>query len=161
MATPAVPARDRSRRFVGALALAVALAACGGPDADDGDMRVDETSAMDTTPAGTPAPPSISTISDDVQRQTAVTLAEWSLSAADDALPAGEITFQISNTGSQAHSLAIDGGGITARSDPVPPGGAGSLTVQLDAGTYRLYCPDAAAGEPHATRGMSRPFVAR
>lgn len=124
-------------------------------------MRVDGESAMDTTPAGTPAPPSIATISGDAQRQTAVTLAEWSLSSADDALPAGEVTFQISNTGSEAHSLAIDGGGITARSEPVPPGGAGSLTVELAPGTYRLYCPDGAESESHATRGMTLPFVAR
>ena len=124
-------------------------------------MRVDENAAMDTTPAGTPAPPSAPAIASDLARQTTVTLAEWGIAIAADALPAGEITFQAANTGTEAHTLAIDGPGVAERSESIEPGGARSLTVVLEPGTYRLYCPDGTGEDAHAGRGMSAPLVVR
>lgn len=135
--------------------------ACGGSDAGEADMRVDEGSAMDTTPAGTPAPPSLPAIAEDVQRQTSIVLSEWQVAPGEDLLPAGEITFQIANTGSEPHVLAVEGEGVSERSDSVPPGGTANLTLELAAGTYRLFCPDGAGADAHAGRGMSAAFVVR
>jgi plastocyanin len=137
------------------------LSACGDSDADRRDMRVEEGAAMDTTPAGTPAPPSTPAIASDLDRQTAVTLTEWNVTLNADALPAGEVTFQAANTGVEVHSLAIEGSGVSERTEPIAPGGASSLTVHLEPGTYRLYCPDGSGDSAHAARGMSAGLVVR
>src|SRR5690606_30730458 len=110
------------------------------------DMRVDEQAAMDTTPAGTPAPPSIPMLQQELQRQTTVTLGEWTLALDSDALPSGEVTFQVVNTDSRPHALAIDGPDTSERTDAIDPGDTRNLTVRLAPGTYRLFCPDPAAG---------------
>ncbi|HEX6069044.1 MAG TPA: cupredoxin domain-containing protein [Longimicrobiaceae bacterium] len=142
-------------------ALAILMPACGGSDADSRDMRVEGRAAMDTTPAGTPAPPSLPVLADDARRQTTVVLREWSLEPGADAVPAGEVTFQAMNTGGESHTLAIDGGGVDARTPPIGPGETATLTVALEPGTYRLFCPDGEGGATHASRGLSAPLVVR
>jgi plastocyanin len=124
-------------------------------------MRVDGRAAMDTTPAGTPAPPSLPALADDARRHTTVVLREWSLEPAADAVPSGDVTFQAMNTGSEFHTLAIDGAGVDARTTPIGPGETATLTVALEPGTYRLFCPDGEGGATHASRGLSAPLVVR
>lgn len=158
--TSTLPNFSRPRLATGLLPLLL-LCACGGSDADERDMRVDDEAAMDTTPAGTPAPPSVPAIAGDLDRQTTVTMTEWSVTLDADALPAGEITFQAANTGVEAHTLAIDGPGVAESTEPIGPGGASSLTVQLEPGTYRVYCPDGIGEDAHGVRGMSAPIVVR
>lgn len=153
--------RRRPARAVAAIGLLAALTACGGSDADDTDMRVDAGAVMDTTPGGTAAPPTLPSLAGDSRRQTTVTLREWEVALADDALPAGEVTFQAMNTGTAPHALAVQGPDIDARTEPIEPGGTAALTLQLAPGTYRLFCPDAPADGRHDERGMSTPLVAR
>lgn len=163
MSTRSRPRPIRTLRAAAAFGflLSTAVTGCGAPGDEVADMRVNEGSAMDTTPAGTPAPPTPSSIASDTERQTAVILSEWEVATRDDALPAGEITFQVTNSGTEPHALAVDGYGVAERSEPIPPGGASTLTVQLAPGTYRLYCPDGGGDTAHAQRGMSAPFVVR
>ena len=54
---------------------------------------------------------------------------------------AGEVTFAVSNEGSMPHALEIEGGGVEEETDTIAPGESGSLTVDLEAGEYELYCP--------------------
>jgi hypothetical protein len=158
----APPPRSRSSTGAAArLTTLFLLLACAGSDAGETDMRVDGEAAMDTTPAGTPAPPSIPAITQDARRQTTVTLHEWGVAIEAEALPAGEFTFQAANAGAEPHALAVEGAGLTDRTDPIPPGGAASLAVRLAPGTYRLFCPDSTGGASHASRGMSVPLVVR
>jgi hypothetical protein len=112
-------------------------------------------------PAGTPAPPSLPTLAEDARRDTRVTLTDSSVVAADDLLPAGEISFQVVNTGSATHTLALEGEGVAQRTEPIEAGATGSLTAVLSPGTYRLYCPDGEEGGSHALRRMSAPVVVR
>jgi hypothetical protein len=161
--------RTRSRLRTGACAIAPAslvaalllLGACGGSDADERDMRVDAGAAMDTTPAGTPAPPSLPALASEAQRNASVTLDEWSLRVDRDGLAAGDVTFRVMNVGESPHVLAVAGADVSARTPAIEPGGTQSLTVTLGPGTYRLACPDSADGASHAGRGMSAPFVVR
>jgi hypothetical protein len=146
--------------FVG-LVLIASLFGCGGSDADTTDMRVDDESAMDTTPAGTAAPPSLPGIATDISRQTSIVLSEWKVAPATDALPAGEITFQVMNSGTLMHRLAIEGTAVDARSEAIDAGATAALTVELPPGTYRLYCPEMSEGVRHDGRGMTVPFVVR
>lgn len=66
-------------------------------------------------------------------------------------LPAGEVTFSITNTGDMEHNFEIEGNGIERMLDtPLQPGESGTLTVSLQPGTYTVYCPVA----NHADEGM-------
>lgn len=144
-----------------AVAFWTAIAGCGGSDADPSDMRVDAGAAMDTTPAGTPAPPSLPGLAGEARRQTTVVLREWEVATDDDALAAGDVTFQVMNTGTAPHALAVTGPGTDARTEPIEPGGTGSLAVALAPGTYHLYCPDETDGDRHDELGMTTPLVVR
>ena len=68
-----------------------------------------------------------------------VTLKEWSIKVDPDKVKAGAIRFDISNTGTAVHALAIDG--IKDKTKNIKPEGKASLTVTLKAGKYTLYCP--------------------
>lgn len=140
---------------------AVLLPGCERSDADRLDMRVNEDAAMDTTPAGTPAPPSLPVVAQETERQSAVALDEWTLAAVPEAVRAGEVTLLATNAGSEVHSLAITGPGVEQRTGPIDPGGTAALTVRLEPGTYRLFCPEEGPDGRHAERGMSAPFAVR
>lgn len=66
-------------------------------------------------------------------------------------LSAGLVTFEITNDGSVAHSFEIEGEGLEEELDEaLEPGETATLTVELQAGSYRVYCP---VGD-HAEEGM-------
>ena len=54
---------------------------------------------------------------------------------------AGESTFTFANDGGTAHALEIEGGDVEEESETIEPGESTSLTVELAAGRYVLYCP--------------------
>ncbi len=57
-------------------------------------------------------------------------------------LPAGPVTFLITNYGPSVHSFAIDGPGIDeALTHELEPGQQGAFTVDLQPGTYAVICP--------------------
>jgi uncharacterized surface protein with fasciclin (FAS1) repeats len=66
-------------------------------------------------------------------------------------LPAGPTTFEVTNNGTMEHSFEIEGGDIEEVFDEnLQPGGSNTLTVDLPAGEYEVYCP---VGD-HAEQGM-------
>ena len=66
-------------------------------------------------------------------------------------VPAGTVTFNITNNGTMEHSFHIEGNGIDQELEPhLQPGESGTLTVDLAPGTYTVYCPV----EDHRSRGM-------
>lgn len=70
-----------------------------------------------------------------------VTESEFAIDASPTSLPAGSVTFAISNTGAASHDVVVKGPGVdNVASALVSPGGTGSLTVTLQPGTYELYC---------------------
>jgi uncharacterized cupredoxin-like copper-binding protein len=61
-----------------------------------------------------------------------------------DTLTAGPTTFEVTNRGSERHSLAIasDGGGAEANLDAeLGPGESATLEYDLKEGQYTIYCP--------------------
>ncbi len=75
---------------------------------------------------------------------------EWSISIGSTklskrqgnaAIPAGTVTFKITNSGSVAHELEIQGNGIDKMSSTVEPGASTTLTVHLTPGKYEVWCP--------------------
>ena len=63
---------------------------------------------------------------------------------------AGEVTFALQNDGSAEHNLEVEGNGIEEVSDTIGGGKSTELTVDLEAGTYEMYC----AIDGHKDLGM-------
>lgn len=79
-----------------------------------------------------------------------VTLTEFEVQMPAE-LPSGPTVFVISNTGSFPHNFEIEGNGIEMELEEDLLGGEqGRLEVDLQAGTYEIYCP---VGN-HADQGM-------
>ena len=76
-------------------------------------------------------------------------------------LPSGATTFEVINAGHQPHSFAVTGpAGDTALDKPLQPGETGTLKLNLDAGTYRIYTPvDLSQGEPMQVALNVRPAL--
>ena len=68
---------------------------------------------------------------------------------------AGSVTFTVSNEGKQEHALEVEGNGIEEEIDPIAPGESGTLTVELEPGTYEFYCPI----DGHRDQGMEGTLV--
>ena len=83
-----------------------------------------------TTTTTTPAKPQASTV--------AVSETEFKITAATTSLKAGQVTFEVKNTGKIPHDLAIKQTGDKTKL--IQPGGSAKLTVTLKAGRYELYC---------------------
>ena len=63
----------------------------------------------------------------------------------------GTYAFEVVNEGDVAHALEVEGGGIEEETATLDPGQRATLTVELEGGSYELYCP---VGD-HADRGMT------
>ncbi len=83
--------------------------------------------------------------------EVAVTLTDFSIEM-ELSPRAGITTFVVTNDGATEHNFAVVGGVIDTRFDePLAPGETRTLTTDLDAGTYDVFCP---IGD-HEQRGMA------
>jgi len=81
-----------------------------------------------------------------------VTLKEYEIDM-PDSLPAGPITFRVTNTGSHDHTLRIEGSGVDSKIEPNLKGGESKgLKVALTPGKDRITWPVG----PHVSLGMRR-----
>jgi plastocyanin len=62
----------------------------------------------------------------------------------------GTYTFEATNDGGTDHALEIEGNGIEEETDTIAAGESASVTVDLEAGTYEMYCPI----DGHRAQGM-------
>jgi uncharacterized cupredoxin-like copper-binding protein len=62
----------------------------------------------------------------------------------------GTYTFEATNDGGTDHALEIEGNGVEEETDTIAPGESASVTVDLEAGTYEMYCPI----DGHRDQGM-------
>jgi len=68
-----------------------------------------------------------------------------------ESIPAGSTTFEVTNNGTMEHNFEIEGGDIDEQFDEnLQPGESNTLTVDLPAGNYDVYCP---VGD-HRQQGM-------
>ena len=71
--------------------------------------------------------------------------------------PAGNTSFQVTNTGKELHNFEIEGNGIEKRVGELTPGETKTLLVELKAGKYEVYCPVPG----HKSHGMSLDLAVR
>jgi plastocyanin len=76
---------------------------------------------------------------------------EWSVRPSYRALAAGRIDFNVNNRGEDDHNLTVRDAARDLGKIDLAPGETGTLTVQLTAGSYTLYCSLPA----HEAAGMS------
>ena len=68
-------------------------------------------------------------------------LSEWKVELSASTVPAGTVTFTVTNAGSIPHAFEIEGHGIEKETDQLQPGSTATLTLTLKLGTYEVYCP--------------------
>jgi uncharacterized cupredoxin-like copper-binding protein len=152
-------------RLLAASTACLALAACSGGG---------------TTPSPAAASPGGAADGTSV----AVALSEWSVAPATDTVPAGDVTFGVTNDGPEdPHefvvlrtdldfaSLPVDANGAVTEDsegievvdeiEDIPVGETQELTTSLTAGTYVLLCNiyDETEQEAHYQMGMRIPFT--
>src|SRR2546427_164671 len=80
-------------------------------------------------------------------------LSEWKVELSASTVPAGAVTFTVTNAGTIPHAFEIEGHGIEHETDEIQPGSTATLTLTLKLGTYEVYCPVGdAALEGHHSR---------
>lgn len=126
-----------------ALTMALAgLAACGGEKSERQGNWITGTDTTSTathpaSPGGTALVPETSA---GVTAQ--LMLGEGRIIPPTMPIPPGPVVFTMTNTGTETHSLHIEGPGISKAADqPLAPGATQSISVTLQSGTYTLYCP--------------------
>lgn len=168
------------RKLIIAAAAATALlSACGGDDGGDtASVTTAAASATTATSAATTAPvPSGATTTSAGSAVTAgavdVVLKEWSITTGQ--LKAGSVTLNVKNEGQFKHELlvvkgtyvslpktssgsvdegALPAGALIGEVGDIDGGGSDTLTVDLAAGDYTLFCNITGGGSSHASRGQ-------
>ena len=86
-----------------------------------------------------------------------VTLTEWKIELARDTVPAGPLTFRLSNKGTVTHGFYVRGEGVDKGSREVAAGASGTFSVTLKPGTYEVFCP--MSDNSHKAAGMVKTLV--
>lgn len=129
-----------ARKFLALIAIVIplTLVACGGDDETSSTSAASDTTAAEsTTAAGGGETVNISET-------------EFKLDPADPSVKAGSVTFDVANDGQTVHNLEVEGNGVEEVTDDLEPGDTGQLTVDLQPGTYEIYC----AIDSHRDQGM-------
>ena len=110
------------------------LAACGDDDDTSTEAATPSTTAADTTAEES------TTASGGGGETVDISETEYKLDPADASVKAGSVTFNVANDGQTVHNLEIEGNGVEEESEDLQPGSTGELTVDLEPGTYEMYC---------------------
>lgn len=68
-------------------------------------------------------------------------LSEWTIQLSEATVPAGPVTFTVTNGGSIPHAFEVEGQGTEHETPLIQPGASATLTLTLKPGTYEVYCP--------------------
>ena len=109
-----------------AIAVPLALSACGGDDEDPTTTAAATDETTTTAASGGGA--------------VEISETEYALDPANPSVSAGEVTFEVSNDGSTTHNLEVEGNGVEEEVEDIAPGDSGSLTTELEPGSYEIYC---------------------
>ncbi len=69
-----------------------------------------------------------------------VSLTEYQIDM-PSSIAAGAVTFDVTNDGAEIHGFEVEGNGIEEEIEELGAGEAGTLEVDLEPGTYEVYCP--------------------
>ena len=121
------------------IAIPFVLAACGDDDDTTGAAAPAETTAAEPTTASGGG------------ETVDLSETEYKIAPADATVKAGSVTFNVSNDGQTVHNLEIEGNGVEESTEDLQAGETGQLAVDLQPGTYEMYCSIGG----HAALGMT------
>ncbi len=125
--------------------LIVGLTAC--TDTQDGDVTTMDTTALPVDTADARMGGDMAFTDGDTIE---VSLVEFEIDMPMN-VPEGNTTFQITNDGTTEHSFEVEGQGIEeSLTQNLMPGDSTTLQVDLDPGSYTVYCPV----DNHREQGM-------
>lgn len=75
---------------------------------------------------------------------------EYALEPSEASAAAGQVTFTVTNDGEIPHNLEVEGDGVEEVTETIEAGGSDELTLELEPGTYEIYCSIA----DHQEQGM-------
>jgi uncharacterized cupredoxin-like copper-binding protein len=142
-----LPASKPAKRLatvavLGAAALSLVAAGCG----DD-----EDTTVSTTTPTTTEAGATGATGAAGGGETVDISETDFALDPSDVSTKAGTVTFNVSNDGDTTHNLEVEGSGVEEELPAdLAPGDSGKLSVDLEPGTYTMYCPV----DGHRDQGM-------
>jgi uncharacterized cupredoxin-like copper-binding protein len=118
-----------------AVAIPLALSACGGGDDTSSDTAAatTESTSTSTTASGGGGGGAASSVD--------ISETEYKLDPADPTAGSGNVTFNVSNDGGVTHALEVEGNGVEEETDDIQPGSSAKLSVDLQPGSYEIYCP--------------------
>ena len=70
-----------------------------------------------------------------------VRLSEWKVELSRPAIGPGPVTFIVKNAGAIPHAFEVEGKGIEQETAQLAPGDSTTITLDLRAGDYEVYCP--------------------
>lgn len=152
---PLAPTAARSRTAAAAAGLvlgALVLTGCGGGAA----TAPSSTSAAASAPAAAepsaPAAAASSAAAASEGTVVEVRMTEFALEFSQDTFTPGTYTFKAPNAGQFPHTISITGPGVdnATAGGPAQGGEEVSMTVDLQPGTYKVWCPV----RDHEARGM-------
>lgn len=137
-------------RVATACAAVLLLSACAEQADVDDAMLADTTAGQQDLPAPEPDPGPAGA----GMREVSATLTEWAVELSTQDVEAGAVAFDITNSGTVPHTFEIEGGGEEWSTEPIEPGGSVTMSIDLPAGEYKVYCPIDSAGMNHESQGM-------
>jgi uncharacterized cupredoxin-like copper-binding protein len=118
-----------------AIVIPLVFAACGSDDDESTSASSDTESTTVSTGGG-----------DTID----VSETEFKIDPADPSAKAGTVSFNVTNDGQTVHNLEVEGNGVEESTDDLQPGDQGVLSVDLEPGTYEIYC----SIDSHREQGM-------
>ena len=122
-----------------AIVIPLVLAACGDDDSSDSSTSASSDTESTTVTAGGGSGETVD-----------ISETEFKLDPSDPSTKAGNVTFQVTNDGQTVHNLEVEGNGVEETTDDLQPGDQGVLSVDLQPGTYEMYC----SIDSHREQGM-------
>ena len=123
-----------------AVAIPLVLYACGSDDSST--TSASETSSTESSTTASSGGGAGGTVD--------ISETEFKLDPSDPTVKAGSVTFDVSNDGTTTHNLEVEGNGVEEVTDDLDAGSTGQLTVDLQPGTYEIYC----SIDSHRDQGM-------
>jgi hypothetical protein len=150
---------NRIRLALAALAVALLTMACPSKHNEVAKPLGNPTS--ETADATNPASPGGTALVPETKagETVLVTINDGTLDVVNpDQIAPGPAVFTITNASKNVHNLFIDGAGVQkAAGNDIPGGGTANVNVDLQAGSYTLYCPIL----DHRTKGESIQLIVK
>ena len=124
--------------FVGMLA-AVEILGKEGEEAKAGGEPTTQATATSATTATTQTA-TTQTATTQTAQKVAVSETEFKIKLDPSSISAGRVSFEVGNDGKIPHDFVIEGNGVKEQTPTLDAGQSKTLTVDLEAGTYDVYC---------------------